>query len=109
MQVTAEPESNITIILRTESLNSHETEKENSVTDYTNLEVIVRVWELGEIPVGNACEVCPPYTYSLDPHQVKCKECPEGATCLGNWTMVPESGYWRSNMYSDIFWKWPNT
>ena len=57
----------------------------------------------------NTCIICEAPTYSIDGNQETCYECPSGATCYGNWTMIPNSGYWRSSKYSDTFWKCPNT
>ena len=43
----------------------------------------------------------------MTPNQEAWNECPDGAKCYGNWSMVPEPGYWRSSIYSDKFWKCP--
>ena len=103
--VTAEPESNVNItVLWTETSKTYKPANANNDDKYiAQIDIVLemRACQLGEITVGNACELCPEQTYSLDPYQVKCSKCPEGATCLGDWTMVPDSGYWRSSKYSD--------
>lgn len=71
------------------------------------IELIFRNCTLGETQQGIKCYVCPGGTYSLDP-SLPCKTCPLHAICLGNWTMVPESGYWRPDPLFETFFRCPN-
>jgi len=55
----------------------------------------------GEIQtIQNACLVCDSGTYALD--KQLCESCPDTAECFGGDKIFPESGYWRSNRYSDV-------
>lgn len=71
------------------------------------LRVEMRECLIGESLVGIQCVVCPEGKYSLDP-SVSCKQCLSEAICYGNYTMVPQSGYWRANMLTEVFWECPN-
>ena len=63
----------------------------------------MRLCELGEASIGDNCEVCQAPKYSIDPTETSCLDCPTGAECTGSWHMIPEPGYWRDNIESDLF------
>jgi hypothetical protein len=52
----------------------------------------------GEVaPSPDTCMVCPPSSYSLDPSQQACQQCPTlGASCPGGAAVVSEPGWWHS-------------
>lgn len=75
--------------------------------DAVAVDLTFRSCQIGETLQGIACYVCPEGTYSLDPN-LPCNTCPMHATCLGNWTMVPDSGYWRADPISAHFFPCPN-
>jgi hypothetical protein len=62
---------------------------------------------IGEEIISKSCNICASGTYSLDPLN-SCVDCPSQAYCYGNYSMVPRSGYWRSGVNSDNFYKCPN-
>ena len=45
--------------------------------------------------------------YSLDLEALNCEQCPNGAVCYGNNTMVPKKGFWRPHMNTDLFFACP--
>jgi len=57
---------------------------------------------MGEYQQYDKCETCPGGTYSFSPEE-PCTACPEGAVCYGNYTMVPEKGYWRADVFTPTF------
>jgi len=75
--------------------------------DTVAIDLTFRPCQIGESLQGIACYVCPEGTYSLDP-DLPCSTCPIHATCLGNWTMVPDPGYWRADPTSAHLFPCPN-
>lgn len=55
----------------------------------------------GETKTLVSCDVCSAGTYSFDP-LTPCQTCPAHAQCLGNFTLTPDSGYWRSGNFSHL-------
>ena len=53
----------------------------------------------GEKISENECSICDPPKYLINSAEV-CLNCPTGAQCLGGYLMLPDSGYWKLNMYS---------
>jgi len=62
----------------------------------------------GESLQTQECYVCPEGTFSLNPTE-PCNSCPSNVICYGNFTMVPESGYWRPDPVLNLFFKCPNS
>lgn len=62
---------------------------------------------MGEYLQHDKCGVCPSGTYSFSPYE-PCTACPKGAICYGNYTMVPEQGYWRADIFSPTFFSCDN-
>lgn len=91
IKVTTDPNTTASLLLMASSLKYP-----------TGLEVFVRPCVVGEALVSKECKVCETGTYSLDP-TVQCKDCPTGAKCLGNHTMLPKAGYWRASNLTDTF------
>jgi len=60
----------------------------------------------GEHLQNGICVLCLPGTFSLNPTE-PCKRCPDGAQCLGNFTVAPEKGYWRKDSMSETFYECP--
>ena len=107
--VTAPPASSTTLLMRTSAIDYTKQIKardNRTYSDTMNVAVHMRSCQIGESHQADQCMICPIGKYSLDP-DVSCKECPTGATCYGNFTVVPQSGYWRSDMYSSTFWQCP--
>ena len=80
--VIANPDSIITMSIITDAVDLIKAVKANDDVTYINkidLDFEVRPCLIGEITLGNACEICPPKTYSLDPDQAECSTCPDGA------------------------------
>jgi hypothetical protein len=69
-------------------------------------EIHVRECIIGESLIGKDCIVCAPGSYNLSPGKA-CEDCPTGAVCYGNYTMVPEKGYWRSSNTTNVFFACP--
>lgn len=53
----------------------------------------------------SSCATCPSNTYSLNPKDYKCNECPLSADCYGGMNLSLHRGYWRSGLYSSIILK----
>lgn len=61
----------------------------------------------GEIEVRvtdtqSKCEMCPPGTYSFDPLDKECTECPRDATCDGGTNIRTDKGFWRQCQECEI-------
>jgi len=76
------------------------------LVDTLALRLTFRPCLIGEYLQNSECHECPAGTYSFDP-TVPCAQCPSHATCYGNHTMVPDSGYWRSDPYSPTIFECP--
>ena len=79
----------------------------NAYYPSVTIELRFRNCTLGETLQSLTCYVCPGGTYSLNP-DLPCKTCPLHAVCLGNWTMVPDPGYWRPDELFETFFPCPN-
>lgn len=64
--------------------------------------VQMRNCTIGEALTNEECVPCAANSYNLVAG-ASCAECPVEAQCLGNYTMIPRSGYWRGNSYTDRF------
>ena len=71
------------------------------------VELEFRKCQLGESYEGLQCYVCPAGTFSLDPAK-PCVSCPSHVTCYGNYTMVPDPGYWRPDPTLNLVFQCPN-
>ncbi|CAG9326025.1 unnamed protein product [Blepharisma stoltei] len=110
--VSAEPGSDVSIYVTSTGIDTSKQSKLPGATFTSTVDVAVSMREciIGEATVGVNCEVCASGFYSLDPSNTQCLTCPShSATCYGNWTMAPQSGYWRSGKYSDNFIACPNS
>ena len=70
------------------------------------IELEFRLCVLGESQEGMQCYVCPEGTFSLD-HAQPCVSCPSHLTCYGNYTMVPDPGYWRPDPTLNLIFQCP--
>ena len=61
----------------------------------------------GEFQSTYSCDECAAGTYSFDPTS-PCQTCLSHAQCWGNFTVTPDSGYWRSHMFSPVIRACPN-
>ena len=58
----------------------------------------------GEVSSDTGCYLCPKNTFSVDPLERECRECPSYATCPGGAQLVLDSGYWRiSNHTAEVY------
>lgn len=63
----------------------------------------VRDCAVGEIrgQTEDVCDRCPATQYNFNTSSPVCDSpCPENANCLGGSNMYPDSGFWRSSLYS---------
>lgn len=51
----------------------------------------------GEVTLPLSCFLCPKNTYSLDPSDSYCRECPSYASCPGGNSLILDPGYWRES------------
>jgi hypothetical protein len=66
-----------------------------------------RACDPGESLQNQECYLCPVGTFSLNPVE-PCNSCPSHVVCYGNYTMVPEPGYWRPEPSLNLFFQCPN-
>jgi hypothetical protein len=110
IQILAQPNSTVYIQILSPAIHtSKEEEAHNEDKYYSSIFIKINLREcmIGESDLGNQCKICDKGTYSLDTEQ-ECNECPQGAYCLGNFTMYPRENYWRTDRFSDIFYECPN-
>jgi predicted outer membrane repeat protein len=105
VKITAQPGVEIKISVTSNALSNL---ANDTIGNEISLKVQMRECEAGEAQVGKECVKCGYDTYSLNSTQA-CTSCPSGAICYGAALMVPQSGYWRSNKYTDLFFACPNS
>jgi hypothetical protein len=65
---------------------------------------VTRLCVPGEVTTAVGCYLCPKNTFSVDPNDTECKECPGYASCPGGMALVLDPGYWReSDLSSEVF------
>lgn len=107
--ITAPPTSVTTLLLRSTAVDyAKEIKARDNLTysDFLAVPVNMRSCLIGETHQSDQCLICPASKYSLNP-EGSCEDCPVGAICYGNYTMVPKEGYWRAAMLSEQFWLCP--
>ena len=107
--ITAVPENSTLLYIQTSGIDQSVSRNFTELMTFVPTIAVraeMRACLIGETLLNNQCVVCPAGKYSLDPSQ-SCLECPDGAVCYGNFTMVPKKGYWRSNQLSPEFWECP--
>lgn len=69
------------------------------------LPVYIRSCLPGEIYDKNisVCSSCPVLSYSFNPTDTKCNECPIDSDCFGGMNFSLHPGFWRSSIYSDNY------
>jgi len=104
--IISAPGGSTTIGVYTNAVNINRAKGDNEVQFSENVTVLasMRNCLVGEAQVNNYCEVCPYGKYNLEAGSA-CEICPTGAICYGNYTLVPEPGYWRRSATSDQIWK----
>ena len=77
----------------------------NKSSYFMNLPIHLRDCLPGEIYDQNnsICSSCPVLSYSFNPFDEKCNECPIFSDCFGGMNLSLHSGCWRSNIYSELF------
>jgi hypothetical protein len=67
-----------------------------------NFTVHIRGCHVGEVTdkEGDVCEPCGGGTFSLNPANHTCDNCPADATCPGGSVIVPMEGFWHSSNFS---------
>ena len=65
---------------------------------YYLIDIKLRNCVAGEIynKVSKSCSVCSYKTYSYDPNDTSCIDCPMNTVCLGGKNLMLNPGYWRS-------------
>jgi len=72
----------------------------NATNNYNYLiDVQMRTCIAGETynEVSKSCASCSYKTFSYDPNDTSCTDCPENAVCLGGTQLMLNPGFWRSN------------
>ena len=65
---------------------------------------VTRLCVSGEVTTDVGCYLCPKNTFSVDPSDSQCKECPSYASCPGGKALVLSPGYWReSDLSAEVF------
>lgn len=66
------------------------------------IDVKMRKCIAGEIynNVSKSCSSCSYKTYSFNPNDTSCTDCPENAVCIGGNSMLVNPGFWRSGNQS---------
>lgn len=69
-----------------------------SDTYYYLVDANLRKCEAGEIYnyISKSCSVCPYKTYSFNPNDSSCSDCPQNSVCLGGTNIMVNPGFWRS-------------
>lgn len=60
---------------------------------------------MGEVYSNLQCNLCAHGTFSFDtrPTDLKCRDCPEGAVCLGSSMIMPQDGFYHASLISENF------
>ena len=61
----------------------------------------------GEISSDTGCYLCPKNTFSVEPQESDCRECPGYATCPGGSALLLDQGYWRLSELSSAVYTCP--
>ncbi|OMJ86545.1 hypothetical protein SteCoe_11896 [Stentor coeruleus] len=72
-----------------------------NVTNSVIIELNLRECINGEAIGSSSCDPCPVNKYLITPEE-SCKTCPTGAECTGKDVIIALSGYWRSNLLSEV-------
>lgn len=104
--IVSAPGGSVTIGIYTNAVNINRAKGDDDTKFSENVTVLtsMRTCLIGEAQINNYCEVCPYGKYNLEAGST-CETCPTGAICYGNYTLVPEAGYWRNSATSDTIWK----
>ncbi|CAG9331588.1 unnamed protein product [Blepharisma stoltei] len=108
--ISAKPGSSVDIDIVSSAINTQKMNTTSEILQMSksfSIEVNLRLCDIGEATVGLVCEICPKGYYNIDLKKSKCSDCPKNAICYGNFSIVPKSGYWRDNNFTDKFWKCP--
>lgn len=93
------PGKKMEIVLTTSGITS--SESDSNVTNSVIIELYLRECINGEAIGSSSCDSCPENKYLIEPEE-SCKTCPTGAVCKGKDVIISSSGYWRSNLLSDV-------
>ncbi|OMJ78092.1 hypothetical protein SteCoe_22156 [Stentor coeruleus] len=93
------PGSSMSILITTSGIevSSSEPDVSNSVM----INVTLRDCINGEAKGTSSCTPCTYGKYLIEPAE-SCKACPTGGVCSGKDIIISSSGYWRSNLLSEI-------
>jgi hypothetical protein len=103
--ILTKPKYSTYLVITTSAVDAQKRDKAGDEERYYSsvfIQVNTRNCIEGESEQGDSCKKCDKGTYSIDPEEL-CQECPVEAECLGGYKMYPKKHYWRSNMYTDIF------
>jgi hypothetical protein len=108
VKFSAQPGVSIKAQFSSDALAALTSQDSGYSTEPLSVDMQLRDCQTGEALVGKDCVQCIAGTYSLDPTQ-PCINCPSGAKCLGGSLILPDSGYWRPNKYTDSVFACPNS
>lgn len=94
--VSAKPGTETNIEIYTSAIDPSKAGKARDNSTYYQAILItakLRYCGIGEVTVGNNCEVCKSGFYSLNPLLATCINCPDQAICFGGYELVPKAGY----------------
>ncbi|OMJ86544.1 hypothetical protein SteCoe_11895 [Stentor coeruleus] len=92
------PGESMQIALTTSGITVSDSE---NVTNSVLIELNLRECINGEAIGSSSCDPCPSNKYLITPES-SCKTCPTGAVCTGKDVIISASGYWRSNLLSEV-------
>lgn len=79
-----------------------------SISTFKDIILIIKlqVCEIGEAYIEDEdyCQPCDAFSYNFHPDEASCQECPNGASCTGDY-VVPIDGYWHASPCSAYFYK----
>jgi len=79
----------------------------NSLDSTYSFDYHTRLCLPGEVSSSKGCYLCPKNTFSVDPLDSDCRECPSYATCPGGSALLLDQGYWRLSELSSTVYKCP--
>jgi len=102
--ITSQPGGTAAIGVYTNAVDSSKGDADTNFNENITIQASMRYCEVGETQINTYCEVCPYGKYNLEA-SAPCESCPTGAICYGNYTLVPEPGYWRLSATTDTIWE----
>lgn len=106
--ISAQPGSTIDIFFVTNGIDTSNFKfRTGHINNLGLIIVALRDCLRGEKRTEDKCVKCPKNTYSLNPADKECEECPSNAICYGEYYLVPKPGYWRVDINSEKIFECP--